>query len=257
VSSPQSYAPRDPSLIDNIAYTQRVTESILRNNPLTDATVSSGLLRWIGNYVSGPGPDMINFLWIGEFFPADVNLGGRAQRGFSLVRDDSRGGVSAIAMFDPNPSASPGLKQVLFITSGDGKRIFTESRDGGQQWPEYPAMVVPVDPIPANWPTTVSATFQTLAEGRVSILGNALHYRVWGATDTGATGEFRVRVVGPSGDISGTAHPLAANTNGVFDSSFDVSAIRGNTCQIIYEARRTNAVGNVRATPISVSCYTG
>lgn len=257
MTAPQdSYAPKSPSLVENIAYTQRVTEAILRNNPLTDATVSRGLIRWIGNYISGAGPDKINFLWVGEFFPADPNLGGVPQRGFSLVRDDSRGGVSAIAMFDPNPTASPGLKQILFFTSGDGKRIFAEHRDGGQQWPQFPVPMNQTGASPSLWPTTTSATYVALAEGKASILGNQIHYRVWGATDTGATGDFRVRVVAPGGDIVSVTHSLLANTNAVFDAFIDVTSARGTTCQIFFEAKRSNAVGNVRGTPIAVTSYT-
>lgn len=257
MTAPQdSYAPKSPSLVDNIGYTQRVTESILRNNPLTDATVSRGLIRWIGNYISGGGPDKINYLWIGEFFPADPNLGGVAQRGFSLVRDDSRGGVSAIAMFDPDPTASPGLKQILFITSGDNKRIFSEHRDGGQQWPQFPVTVNPTGGNVALWPTTTAGTYSTLAEGKANILGNQLHYRVWAATDTGATGDFQVRVVTSGGDLVSATHSLLANTNNVFDGFVNVASARGQTCQVFYEGKRSNAVGNVRGTPIAFTCYT-
>ncbi len=256
MTSPQ-YTPRDPDVLDSIGYTRRVVDAILRNNPLTNAVVSNGLMRWIGNYTDALDPDKINFLWIGDFLPADVNISPTTpQRGFSLVRDDSRGGVSAIAMFDPSPAASPGLKQVLWFTSGDGKQLMTESRDGGQNWPQDNVWMGALGSDTTKWPGTTSGTFDTLFEGRVNVIGNRVSYRIFAATTNGATADFRLRVEGIGGDVIGSTHSLGVNASGVFDSFVDVSASRGTTVVIRWEAQRTNGVGEARSQVISVRCYT-
>lgn len=255
-SPAETYAPRDPDYVDNIGYTERVVDQILRNNPLVNAVVSKGLARWIGNYVSGAGPDKINFLWIGEFLPADTNLGGVPQRGFSLVRDDSRGGRSAIAMYDANPSGGGGLKQCLFISSGDGKILMQESRDGGWNWPQDNVWMGALGSNTLNWIQTQSGTFDTIFEGRLNVVGNQVAYRIFAATTNGATGEFRLRVEGIGGDVVGATHSLGVNASGVFDATVDVSASRGSTVTIRWEARRTNGVGEARSQVISVRCYT-
>jgi hypothetical protein len=256
VTTPDYYSPRAPSGLDVVAYTRRVVDSLHRNNPLTDAVVSRGLIKWLGNYTNSGNPDKINYLWIGEFLPADPNLGGIAQRGFSLVRDDSRGGISAIAMFDAAPDLGGGLRQTLFITSGDNKILARESRQGGWFWPEDLIPLAPMGNDTLKWPGTQSATFDTLWEGRVNGLGNQLSYRVFAANDGGATGEYRIRVEAPGGDLVSTTHVLGAGLQNVFDSSFDIATARGVTCTVRIEARRTNAAGNCRATPITLRCHT-
>lgn len=257
MTTPQVYAPRSPSILDTLGYTNRVVDAILRNNPLTDAVVSEGLVRWIGNYVSGGGPNKINFLWVGEFLPADTNLpGSPAQRGFSLVRDDSRGGVSAIAMYDANPAGGGGLKQTLFITSGDGDLLFREHRDGGWQWPEENVAMGTISNNIAQWAENGTGSYATIAEGRANIVGNRLHYRVFCATTNGATGDFQLRAEGFGGDVIGPTHSLGVNSSNVFDSSVDISASRGRTITVRWEAKRTNGVGEARSQVISVRCFT-
>lgn len=256
MTTPDYYSPRSPSSVDALVYARRVVDSILRNNPLTDAVVDRGLIKWLGNYVSGGGPDKINFLWIGEFLPADPNLGGIPQRGFSLVRDDSRGGVSAISLFDGNPAGVGGLRQTLVFTSGDGQTLARESRNGGWYWPESLIPMAPMGNNTIEWPGTQSGTFQTLWEGRVAVVGRDLSYRIFAANDGGAAGEFRVRVEAIGGDIVGTTHVLGVGLQDVFDSSFSIAGARGTTVPVRIEARRTNAAGSCRATPLSVRCHT-
>lgn len=255
MTTPDYYAPRAPSGLDVVAYARRVVDSLHRNNPLTDAVVSRGLIKWVGNYTNSGNPDKINFLWVGEFLPADPNMGGVSQRGFSLVRDDSRGGVSAIAMYDANPAEGGGLRQQLFFTSGDGKRLAVESRSGGWAWPEETVPLGPLGNDTLKWPGTQSATFDTLWEGRVNALGRHVAYRIFAANDNGASGEFRVRLEMPGGDIIGPLHVLGVNGQTILDSSFAIAAARGNTYTIRLEARRTNAVGACRMSPITVRCF--
>lgn len=256
MTTPDYYAPRVPSLVDTIAYTNRLVDGILRNNPLTDASVSEGLIRWLGNYVDGSG-GKINFLWIGEFFPADPNLGGIAQKGFSLVRDDSRGGVSAIAMYDPNPGASPGLKQILVFTSGDGKRLMEESRDGGQRYPEHPVTMGMIGNDATKWPgVATTAAYATIWEGRFSIMGNRLYYRMFCVSEAATTGTYRMRVELPSGDVTGTVHSQLAAGSDVFEDFVDVSSGRGQSVRLFWEANRTAGAGALRSSPMAVRCFT-
>lgn len=251
------YAPRQQSVIDNLRYAEQKVDELSRSNPLQSAVVTRGLIKWIGNYVNAGNPDKINFLWIGEFLPGDPNFGGAPQRGFSLVRDDSRGGISALAMYDPVPNfGGSGLRQVLIMTSGDGRRLFEESRDGGQRWPEFGVPMYALPDDTANWADTTNAAFSTIHEGRAPIVGNRIHYRVWCLTEAGTTGEFRLRIEGGSGDILGATHAFAANTNNVVDALVDVASERGNTRTVRWEARRTGGANKVRAMVIAMRCYT-
>jgi hypothetical protein len=255
----QFYAPRDPDFIDTIGYTQRVVDQILRNNPLTDAVVSEGLIKWIGNYTNAGNPDKINFVWIGEFFPADTNLpGSPPQRGISMVRDDSRGGISAFAIYDDNPGGGGGLKQTIHMTSGDNDALAMEHRDGGWRWPEENIYMGPFGSNVLDWIGTTGTTYPNgmLYEGWANILGNRIEYRVVGATTNGATADFRMRLAGVGGDVVGPTHSLGVNSSAFFINGFDVSASRGTNRQLVLEAQRTNGVGEARATVLTARCYT-
>lgn len=255
MTTPDYYAPRAPSGLDVVGYTRRVVDAIHRNNPLTDAVVSRGLIKWLGNYTNEASPDKINFLWIGEFLPADPNMGGVPQRGFSLVRDDSRGGVSAVALYDSDVNAGGGLRQQLLFTSGDKRRLAIESRSGGWTYPEELIPFGPVGNDTLRWPGTQSGTFATLWEGRVNVLGRHIAYRLFIANDNGAAGEFRVRLEAPGGDIVSTTHAVGVDAQAVVDSSFLVASARGITCTIRLEGRRTNGAGTCRLSPMTVRCY--
>ena len=260
MSSPfNPYAPRDQSAVEIIQYARRAIDEMARSNPLQNAVVSLGLIRWIGNYTNLTNPDKVNFLWIGEFLPADPTMG-KPQRGFSLVRDDSRQGASAIAMYDPSPNlGGTGLRQVVIITSGDRKRLFEESRDGGQRYPEENVWMGMLGDSAQIWPGTTAGTFSTLWEGRVNVVGNKLRYRMFGYNDPGVSSEYRMRVSLDSGDVNGPTHVAGAGVQGVLDSEVDVTAGRGTTVALRWEARATGGAGGAnktRSSPISVRCYT-
>lgn len=252
------YAPRDQSVVEVVHYVRRAIDEMTRSNPLQSAVVSSGLIRWIGNYTNLSSPDKVNFLWIGEFFPGDPTMGGRAQRGFSLVRDDSRQGVSALAMYDPSPNAGgSGLRQVLIMTSGDGERLFEESRDGGQRFPEETMWMGPIGDSAQLWPGTNLTTFATIWEGRASLVGNKIAYRVFCYNEAGVASEHRMRVSLSGGDVVGPTHALATGTQDVFESTVDVAAGRGTTVTFRWESRLTGASANkTRCSVISARCYT-
>jgi hypothetical protein len=257
MTSVEQYTPRDLTALDVIGAAKRTADGILRSNPLTNAVVSHGLMRWTGNHVQGAGPNKIDFLWIGEFFPADTTMGGIPQRGISMVRDDSTGGQSAFALYDHDPGGDGlGLRQTIHWGGLDAKRLYSEARHGGQQWPQSDIYMGSTPAIIDQWAKHGGGSFATLAEGRVSVVGNHVIARYWAATTDGAAGEWRVRIETPSGDIIGPVNTLGVNTNTAFEDQIDVSSQRGDTRVIRLEARYTNATGFVRAMPISFRCYT-
>jgi hypothetical protein len=240
-------------MVDNVEYAQRLVDSILRNNPLVNAVVPSGLMKWYGNY-QNPDTSPVNFLWIGEFLPSDPNMGGRPQKGFSLVRDDpSRS--SAIAMFDRSPGTP--LVQTISIGSWDGQPLIDESRNqGGQSFPRQQVPLGRADGSYTNYPYTSSTSISTLMEGRFSGNGNTLHYRLWGITPAGVAGQVRLRLVDGATVVTSPWNAIPANGNQIFDSTMDVSAFRGHKDAIIYlEGQVTSGAGNVYCSPIVISVY--
>lgn len=247
------YTPYPPSAIDNIKYAQQLADQIMRNNPLINAGIPSGLMKWFGNYTN-PDGSKVNFLWIGEFLPGDPNLGGKPQRGFSLVRDDQTHS-SALALFDRTPGTP--LVQTISIYGYDGQPILEESRNqSGQTFPYQQIPLNKTDGFNANYPKTSSTSIVSLMEGRFSGSGATLHYRVWGITDSGTTGQWRLRVVDGATVILSPWNTLPSAGNVIVDTTMDVSAIRGHKDVNIYlEAQTTGGAGFVYAQPIALSNY--
>ncbi len=260
MTTPEQYTPRSISALDAIAAAKRTADAILRSNPLTGAVVSHGLMKWIGNHVDGFG-NKINFLWVGEFFPADTTMGGIAQRGIVMVRDDSTGGQSAFALYDHDPGGGGlGLRQTIHWGSLDAKRLYSEARNGGQQWPQENIAMGTVSNEILDWtrtPTAPDNIFHTLAEGVVNIVGKSVFARYWAATTGGGNGEYRVLIEVPGGtDIIGTVNTLGVNVNTVFQDEVDVQAQRGESRVIRLQARTPNATGAARIQVVSFRCYT-
>lgn len=252
---PEFYAPRQPSLVEAVATNKRVTDALLRNNPLVNAAVNSGLIRWMGNYNTTGTSDKINFLWIGEFFPEDPNLG-VAQRGFSLVRDDPRGGRSAIAMLDPAPVPGQPLTQVLRLTDGNGRALLTEARGGGAHYPAATPAWAPDGQAYAAWPGTNLAAESSVMTGVVSIVGRRLVGSIAGTTDSGTSGEVWLRVFGATTRDSPrlTLGPGGLNALSI---DLDVSAEVGlPAVELAVMARRTGGSGFVRGVPKRLACHT-
>lgn len=249
MTSPQYYAPRNPNIVDAIQANKRITDAILRNNPLQDAIVSRGLIKWLGNYVTSGTSDKINFLWIGEFFPADPNLGGIPQRGISMVRDDSRGGVSAIAIYDAAPGSGGGLRQTLRITSGDGFPLAYEHRYGGWEYPSNQIPFVPFSDV-SRWPGTTSATELALWRGTFTVLGNYLRGSVIGFCETGTTGEVWLRVVTPFNTYNTAVVNPPSNGYVTLPINLDIRADRNElNATVFVMARHTGGPGRVAALP--------
>jgi hypothetical protein len=225
---------------------------MLRNNPLHNAAVDSGLMKWFGNYQKSDGTGKIAYLWIGEFLPRDVNLDGDPpQKGIVMFRDDSRGATDefAFALYDHSPSVPGGLKQTIHWNSGDGQQLFRESRDGGQSWPWQNIQMGARDSDLALWPGTNSGSFSTIYEGQFSVVGNFIHFRMWGATTGGSNGQLRLRCEsgGAEADAVSATYALGVNANDVFEAQLDVSAFRGRTVRCYWETRILSGTGKCRS----------
>lgn len=259
MTSAQQYTPRDFTALDILGAAKRTADAILRTNPLTNAIISHGLMKWIGNHTKTASSDKIEFLWIGDFFPPDSTMGGIPQKGVVMFRDDSSGGQYSWALYDHDPGGdSLGLRQTIHLQSGDGRRMYTEARHGGLLWPQSDIYMGVTSNDITQWASCSvgAASFQTVAEGRVSVVGNHVVARYWAATTDGAAGEWRIRIETPSGDILGPTRSLGVNANTAFEDQLDVTLQRGDTRVIRLEARTTNSTGKARAQPISFRCYT-
>lgn len=143
----QEYTPRSTNIVDAIAETKRITEAALRSNPLRNAIIDDGLMKWRGNYAGGLNGA---FLWIGEFFPRDGLLN-KPQRGFLLTRDDPKH-ARVLWVYDDqaeatNPIDKP-LRQQMTMHDADDAPILRESRKGGVQ---FPWSHIPLYPIVADF----------------------------------------------------------------------------------------------------------
>jgi hypothetical protein len=247
------FTPYPPSMVDNIAYAQQLADQIMRNNPLVNAVIPKGLMKWYGNYTNVDG-SKVNFLWIGEFLPADPNMGGVAQRGFSLVRDDPTH-MTAISMYDRNP-ASP-LRQTIAVTSWDGQALLGESRNkGGISFPRQQIPMNKVDGITANFAKTNTTTVWTLFEGRYSGTGVVMHYKLWALTDAGVTAQVRMHSIDGAVDVVGPWHPVPASGNVIFDTTMDVSAFRGHLdAQVYVEAQVLTGTGFIYCACSALTVY--
>lgn len=256
LTSVEQYTPRDYSALDVVAAAKRTADAILRANPLTNAVISRGLMRWTGNHVTGSGAK-IDHLWIGEFFPPDPTMGGVPQKGFSLVRDDSTGGTSAFALYDHDPGGGGlGLRQTIHLESLDDQRLMSESRLGGQQWPEHPITMGPWGNDIGLWPGQATGSFDVLWHGWGNIVGRNLTAEYHCAGTGGAATEFKVRIYPNGGPVvEGPPHAFGVGAQGTVTDTIDVSSMRGETRFIELLGRVTNAVGTARASVTSFRCY--
>jgi hypothetical protein len=218
------FTPYPPSMIDNIGYAQQLADAIMRNNPLINAVVPSGLMKWYGNY-QNPDGSPVNFLWIGEFLPSDPNMGGKPQKGFSLVRDDSTHS-SAMALYDKSPGTP--LKQTLTISSWDGQPLLDEARGAGGQ--SFPRMWFPMGGVSFNlpaWPQLNSGT-RDLCWGQFSAIGHLIDVQPWAITDAGVSATYTVRADDGAGHVvTGPPHLLTGSGNSTWLDTLDISSMRG------------------------------
>lgn len=260
MTSPQQYTPQSPTLLDEIASAKRTADQILRNNPLTNAVISQGLMRWLGNYLQ-PSGEPVNFLWIGEFLPPDPAMG-KPQKGVVLFRDDVTQGIYSFAMYDHNPGGGGlGLRQTIHLQSGDGIRLYEEARDWGLHYPQEMVPMGPNDQLVSNWPgtpVTPTSNWYTLWEGRMNVQGSQLDYRFFCATTSGATGNFRVKIDAQDGqpDMFSTVYAVPVTSFLFVQGFLDVRIHRGRTVTVKLEAQDTNSTGRAHATVVAFRNYT-
>lgn len=167
INQPTSY-PSEPSIFAVVAETQRVANQILRSNPLANAITTYGLMQWVGRYQG-------NYLWIGEFFPADPNQhdthgNSLPQMGFVVTRDDPQKNI-ALSMYDWDPYVGGPLRQKLALNDADGRHIFAEGESGGWGWPRFPAPM-----MPNNSPYRMDTSDTTVCFGRSQVVGRHVEY---------------------------------------------------------------------------------
>lgn len=246
--------PYSPSALDTVLYAQNLADSIMRNNPLVNAIVPKGLMKWYGNY-QNPDGSPVNFLWIGEFLPADPNMAGRPQKGFSLVRDDSTHS-SAIAMLDGNPGTP--LKQTLTLSSYDGKPMLSESRNtGGISFPRnYFAMWPNSLQLPA-WPQVFTGS-RNLWGGQVSATGHIVGVTMQIVTDAGVSGTCQMRIDDGNGNgtLLGSVHSVGGSANSTFYEEIDITSLRGlKSINVYVDASQTAGTGGVYVLVHNAVCY--
>lgn len=247
------YTPYPPSFLDNVSYAQELADKIMRNNPLINAGIPSGLMKWFGNYTN-PDGSKVNFLWIGEFLPGDPNMGGKPQRGFSLVRDDQTHS-SALALFDRTPGTP--LVQTISIYGYDGQPLLEESRN--QSGLAFPYQQIPTgrtDGFYTTYPNTPNTSITSLVEGRFSCTGPTMHYKIWGNSDAGTTGQVRIRCTDGSTTIVSPWGAIPSAGNVFFDSTFDITTLRGHKdVNVFMEAQVLTGAGKVYCSLIALSNY--
>ena len=248
-TTPQNTAPHTPDLVDSVTEVQRVANQILRNNPLKNAQVGSGLTRWTGNYGK-------NMLWVGDIFPADPVLN-RAQRGFVLTRDDQLA-ANAIVMYDwyaGDAVAAGGLRQKLAFHDADGRAIMREGRNGGVNFPRMPVPLYPDGLGPDTGVGPMLGTEHRYYNGRGQLTGKRVEVTGWVTTYNPISGEVWIRVGGYA--ASGGPTLTYVNTDsarygftgvGNFTLTVDVpdGVWRGSQAvDVSVRARMTNANGQL------------
>lgn len=231
------YTPRNTTLVDQISETKRVTESIMRANPLYNARVDGGLMVWRGNY-AGSGGIQDSLLWIGDFGPKDAVLN-KLQRGFALTRDDPNHGW-AFYMYDPGAEsrgAGNPLRQRIFMQDADGKQILSESPTGGVAFPfgviplygtafNYYQVRVDAGATLKNLPVLPayivrSTTLGTYYEGGGPMTGPKLRIRGFGSS-VGGSFQARARIQWGDGTTDTTTSFIVCAAAGQQSFSWDI-----------------------------------
>lgn len=182
-SAASKFTPREATLVDAVAEMKRIADQQMRSNPLKDATVDSGLTRWVGNYGS-------DFAWFGEFFPPDFNqvdeFGNvKPQRGISFVRDDTQRN-SAFSMYDFDPRAGVPLRQRIYMHDADGHALLQEGYNGGRAFPDTPIVMYQRESF--ENPAATWTADRSIYTGEGNLTGTRLEFRAtWTTSDGAAT----------------------------------------------------------------------
>lgn len=205
--------PRSTNIVDQVAETRRVADSIMRANPLYNAVVDGGLTVWRGNYADSPTDPIRNsIVWIGEFPPTDA-VKGKLQRGVQITRDDPVHS-QAFAMFDPQAEtrgAGNPLRQRVFMQDADGRQILSEGQQGGTAFPWTNVPLYPSNPIFTTMTTATGGNTQaapflqswmgldninlrTIWEGYAPMTGTRLEYLGYAFTQSASQIGISLRI---------------------------------------------------------------
>lgn len=234
--TPRDFWDRIQKMIED-AVAKLARSGMLRNASIAEGglTIKGGFLRLMSAVVGG-----VETFYAGPITPALPD--GSYQPGMIVRRND---GTVVLQLWDPIPSVGD-YSQFLAWLDRQGNAIFTDDTDSGFGIARphlahsfYPSRV-------QDFPTTTSATFETIFRARVEKQQSNLFVQAWGATDTaGTTGEVQVTV---NGTILGTVQTA---TSGVINGyNFGPAAVAGNFGDILnveIQARRTAGTGNVQA----------
>lgn len=261
--------PRSPNLVDAILETQRVAEAQARANPLTNAIVDGGLIRWRGNYSAAAGQQGY-YARIGELDDApDDPVTGKPQRGLSIRRDDPSGSL-AIRVYDHTANLHPAgpLRQKVAIFDYLGNRIIQEGEKGGLVAPQ---MAVVLYSLTDNY-TAAAATsgWQTVAGGETFKNGHVVTGRGRVFCPYGYTTQVRLVVSGTPAfgslitqfstpvTFTGTAYQFDLSMDTSLSALWSDALIRYN---VFLDVQITNANGNPTAgqritlAPVSSHCF--
>ncbi|GAA3852086.1 MULTISPECIES: hypothetical protein [Amycolatopsis] len=136
-AQPQQNTPRPSTIVDVIAETKRIVDAAARSNPLRNAIIDDGVVRWRGNYTDATTGDRSYYVRIGELDDVEQDpVLGKPQRGFSIRRDDPSGSIAfQVADWDANWRPGGPLRQRVRMYDRNGKPIFEEGLNGGLAWP--------------------------------------------------------------------------------------------------------------------------
>lgn len=165
------YTPRESTLVDAVAESRRIADQAMRNNPLVNAVIDRGLTRFRGNY----GDD---FIWFGEFFPADKNLTDdfgdpMPQRGISITRDDPTHN-QVFALYDFDQQDGEQLRQRIYMRDADGKALMLEGFNGGRAFPDTPIVMYQRESFES--PRATWTSDRTVYSGEGNLTGTRIEF---------------------------------------------------------------------------------
>lgn len=242
------YTPRESTLVDAVAESRRIADQAMRNNPLVNAVIDRGLTRFRGNY----GGD---FIWFGEFFPADKNLtddfgNDMPQRGISITRDDPTHS-QVFALYDFDQQAGEQLRQRIYMRDADGKALMLEGFNGGRAFPDAPIVLYQRETIDPNGVQIGSDVVVFSGEG--NLIGTRLAMSAaWGTAGGTPTWSTYLRVSG--GGVTINTATSSGSGGGNISWNVDVKTILNASDYINVEWHMWKTGGTGGFTPRPYFC---
>jgi hypothetical protein len=212
---------------------------------LRNATITGGegLTVEDGGQFALAAANGTRIFYVGPVLPSLPD--GSPQPGWVIRRADN---TQALALFDFIPAADGTLNQALNWYDRGGNIVLADDTNSGQgiARPYVPASFYRARS--GDWPSTTSASFETLFRAKLPKQQPRLYARAWGTTSvTGTTGEVRVMVNGTQLGSTG-----AAVFNPVNEFVFGPATVAGSHMDdlaVEIQARRTAGTGTVQVEP--------